>query len=83
MSLDAQGREACAQGLGLLLFFGALWQLAAEGKLPAQTSDMLAHLIVAALGEAALLIARAEDRNAALAAGEAALEILLDRLLGP
>ncbi|MBA3278415.1 MAG: TetR/AcrR family transcriptional regulator, partial [Geodermatophilaceae bacterium] len=34
-------------------------------------------------GEAALLIARAEDRNAALAAGEAALEILLDRLLGP
>ncbi len=44
---------------------------------------MLAHLILAAVGEAGLLIARADDRTAALASGEAALEILLDRLLGP
>ena len=61
----------------------ALRQLAAAGRLPAQASDMLAHLILAAVGEAALLIARADDTAAALAQGEAALEILLDRLLGP
>lgn len=60
----------------------ALARLAAAGRLPAPTSDMLAHLMLAAVGEAALLISRAEDPAAALAAGEAALEILLDRLLG-
>lgn len=61
----------------------ALRRLASDGRLPADAADMLAHLILAAVGEAALLIARAEDPAAALAAGESALEILLDRLLSP
>ncbi|MDQ3576302.1 MAG: TetR family transcriptional regulator [Actinomycetota bacterium] len=59
----------------------ALRRLAKAGRLPATATDTLAHLILAAVGEAALLIARAEDSAAAQAAGEAALQILLDRLL--
>lgn len=59
----------------------ALRRLAEAGRLPAQATDMLAHLVLAAVGETALLIARAEDPAAALPAGQAALEILLDRLL--
>ncbi len=59
----------------------ALAQLARAGRLPAGATDMLAHLILAAVGETALLIARAEDPAAALRAGETALTILLDRLL--
>ncbi|MDQ3733595.1 MAG: TetR/AcrR family transcriptional regulator [Actinomycetota bacterium] len=60
----------------------ALRRLAKAGRLPATATDTLAHLILAAVGETALLIARAEDPAAAQAAGEAALQILLDRLLG-
>lgn len=59
----------------------ALGRLAKAGRLPAEATDTLAHLILAAVGETALLIARAEDPAAASAAGEAALELLLDRLL--
>lgn len=59
----------------------ALARLARAGHLPAQATDTLAHLVLAAVGETALLIARADDPAAALPAGQAALEILLDRLL--
>lgn len=61
----------------------ALRLLAAAGRLPAERTDMLAHLILAAVGETALLIARADDPRAALHEGQAAIEILLDRLLRP
>ena len=61
----------------------ALRQLAKSGRLPAEATDTLAHLVLAAVGETALLIARADDPAAALPAGQVALEILLDRLLGP
>lgn len=57
--------------------------LADAGRLPAGATDVLAHLVLAAVGEAALVIARADDPVAALPAGTAALEILLRRLLGP
>jgi len=59
----------------------ALRRLADAGRLPAEATDMLAHLVLAAVGEAALLIARADDPAAALTAGRAALDVLLDRLL--
>lgn len=59
----------------------ALRRLAKAGRLPAEATDPLAHLVLAAVGETALLIARADDPAAAYASGEAALEILLDRLL--
>ncbi len=61
----------------------ALRQLAKAGRLPAEATDTLAHLVLAAVGETALLIARADDPAAALPGGQVALEILLDRLLGP
>lgn len=59
----------------------ALRQLADAGWLPTHASDILAHLVLAAVGETALLIALADDPAAALPAGRAALEVLLDRLL--
>lgn len=43
--------------------------------------DAAAHIVVSALIEAALVIAHASDRQAARAQAEAALTLLLDRLL--
>ncbi len=60
----------------------ALRRLAEAGRLPADVSDTLAYLVLASVGETALLIARAEDPADALVSGQAALEVLLDRLLG-
>lgn len=59
-----------------------LRRLADAGRLPPGVTDALAHLVLAAVGETALLIARADDPAAAHGAGQAALEVLLDRLLG-
>ena len=42
----------------------------------------LANMLLAAVGEAALLIPRAEDPKVALAAGQAALDTLLQRVAG-
>ena len=54
--------------------------IAAEGRLPAKEVDVLAHMMLAAVSEAALLIARAEDPERALADGQAAVDIMIDRL---
>ena len=43
--------------------------------------DLFAHMLLASLSEAALLIARAEKPRSALRAGEAAVETLLAGLL--
>jgi AcrR family transcriptional regulator len=59
-----------------------LQQIADEGLLPSADVDVLAHMLLAAVNEAALLIARAEDPQAALQAGQAAVDTLLDRLVG-
>lgn len=61
----------------------ALRRLADAGHLPTGSADVLAHLVVAAVGEAALLVARAPDPAAALVEVERAIGILLDRLLCP
>ena len=53
-----------------------------SGRLPAAQVDVLAHMLLAAVSEAALLIPRADDPEAALAAGLAAFDTLLDRLAG-
>lgn len=60
-----------------------LRRLAEAGRLPAGATDVLAHLVLAAVGETALLVARADDPKAALPGAQAALGILLDRLLDP
>jgi AcrR family transcriptional regulator len=55
--------------------------IAKQGRLPPDTVDLLAHILLAALTELALHVARAEDQPAALAAARSALDLLLDRLL--
>jgi AcrR family transcriptional regulator len=42
--------------------------------------DLLAHMVLAAVNEAALFIVRADDPGAALAVGRQAVEVLIDRL---
>jgi AcrR family transcriptional regulator len=53
------------------------------GRLPAGLVDPFAHMILAALDEITLVIARAPDSGAAVAEGRAAVEELLSRLLRP
>jgi AcrR family transcriptional regulator len=57
-------------------------RLARQGRLPPGDVDLYAHMLLAAVNEAALLIARAEDPAAALATGQAAVDALIDRLTG-
>jgi AcrR family transcriptional regulator len=59
-----------------------LRRIADDGQLPAGQVDVLAHMVLASVNEAALMIARAEDPQAALEAGQAAMDTLLDRLIG-
>ena len=60
----------------------ALQAAAAGGRLPSDLVDAFAHMLLAALNEIALLVARADDRDAAIHDGEAAVDALLVRLLG-
>lgn len=55
-------------------------RLARAGRVPAEQVDMLANMLLAAVSEAALFIATAEDPTAALQTGLAVLDTLLDRL---
>ena len=57
--------------------------LAAEGRIAESEVDTFAHMLLAAVTEAALLIAQADDPEAALASGQAAVDTLLTRVLGP
>jgi AcrR family transcriptional regulator len=56
--------------------------IADDGRLPAADVDVLAHMLLAAVNEAALLIARSDDPHEALEAGQAAVDTLLERLVG-
>ena len=68
-------------GFGLLR--QALGAVAAEGTIRLELVDVLAHMLLAAMLELALVVARSEDRVAALRAGEAAIDELLEGMLGP
>lgn len=59
-----------------------LRRIAESGRLPEGLADSFAHMLLAALNEIALLIARADDIPAAMRDGEAAVEEFLARLLG-
>ena len=61
----------------------SLQALADSGRVPAAQVDALANMLLAAVGEAALLIVQADDPEATLAAGLAAFDTLLDRLACP
>jgi AcrR family transcriptional regulator len=71
--LDEQGPLGVIRGL--------LAAAAESGRVPARHVDAFAHIVLAALNELALVIARADDRAQALVAGESAVEEFLDRLL--
>lgn len=67
-------------GFGLLK--AALAAAAADGRVEPESVDVLAHMLLAALIEVALLIARSDDPRSARSSGEAAVDELLGRLLG-
>jgi AcrR family transcriptional regulator len=54
-----------------------------SGRLPQELVEPFSHMILAALDEAALVVARATDSRAAVAEGRQAVEELLRRLLRP
>jgi AcrR family transcriptional regulator len=54
-----------------------------SGRLPSALVNPFAHMILAALDEIVLVVARADDPTAAVAEGRMAVEALLDRLLRP
>jgi AcrR family transcriptional regulator len=58
-------------------------RIATGAGLPAAQADIIAHMLLGALNEAALLIAQAEDQPAALTAATEAVTTLLDRLAAP
>ncbi|WP_279580128.1 hypothetical protein [Fodinicola feengrottensis] len=55
---------------------------AAQGLLPAEQSDLFAHVVMAAVNEIALVTARADDHTEAIRIGTAAVDEILRRLLG-
>jgi AcrR family transcriptional regulator len=55
---------------------------AGTGRIERRHVDTFAHIVLAAANEVALMVARADDRAAALADGESAFAEFLDRLLG-
>jgi AcrR family transcriptional regulator len=57
--------------------------VADQGHLPPELVDAFAHMILAALDELALVVARSADREAAVADGKAAVRAFLHRLLTP
>jgi AcrR family transcriptional regulator len=61
----------------------SLLRLSEQGRLPAGQAELLAHVLLAALNEAALFVAFAEDQRAAADTARATVDTLLDRLLGP
>jgi AcrR family transcriptional regulator len=54
-----------------------------SGRLPQQLVEPFSYMILAALDEAAMVVARAPDSGAAVAEGRQAVEELLNRLLHP
>jgi AcrR family transcriptional regulator len=61
----------------------ALQTVSDAGRLPADLVTPFAHMLLAALNEIAIVIARADDTDDATREGEDAIEALLQRLLVP
>lgn len=58
-----------------------LVRLADEGRVPRDQAELLAHILLAALNEAALFVAYAEDQTVAAETARATVDTLLERLL--
>lgn len=61
----------------------AMHQIADAGRLPEQYADPFAHMLLASLNEIAIMISRADDPEAAMRDGRAAVDELIDRMLPP
>ncbi|HEU5159222.1 MAG TPA: TetR/AcrR family transcriptional regulator [Streptosporangiaceae bacterium] len=61
----------------------ALQAISDTGRLPAHLVTPFAHMLLAALNEIAIVIARSDDTDDATREGEGAVEALLQRLLVP
>ncbi|WP_370248717.1 TetR/AcrR family transcriptional regulator [Nocardioides sp.] len=70
-----------ARGNGMDLAAAVVQRIIDAGGVPAQPVWPLTHVLVAALEEGALMVARAEDRVAAAAEVRTALRTILDALL--
>jgi AcrR family transcriptional regulator len=57
--------------------------LSREGRVPEDQTELLSHILLAAMNEAALFIAQAPNEAAAVTTGRAAMDTVLDRLVGP
>ena len=66
--------------LGLIRL--VLQAIAEEGKLRPDLVGTLAHVLLASVNEVALLVARSDDKEAAMKAGSDAIDELLERLFG-
>jgi AcrR family transcriptional regulator len=60
----------------------SLARIAAEGRIPEEEVELLAHMVLASVNEAALMIAGADDPRAASAASRATVDTLVTRLVG-
>jgi AcrR family transcriptional regulator len=60
----------------------AMTAIAAGGRIPAESGEMFAHIVLASLLEIAFVIARSPDPVAAAQAGRKAMQELLSRLMG-
>lgn len=69
------------EGHALGLLKATLRQVAESGRLPPASVDMLAPMLLAAVNEVALIVARAEEPELAAERGQAAIDELLARLL--
>ena len=58
-----------------------LERISAQGRLAGGDVDLLAHMVIASVNEAALMIARAKNPRAALKTGEATVTTLIDGLV--
>jgi AcrR family transcriptional regulator len=61
----------------------ALSEISKSGGLPTEFVDMFAHVVLAAMNEIAMVIATADDTEAAVRDGAAAVDDFLQRLLRP
>ena len=68
-------------GFGLLK--AGLKAATAAGRVREDLTEIFAHILLAALIETSMLIARADDAESAMARARAAIGELLERLLGP
>ena len=53
-----------------------------QGKLRPELAGTLAHVLLASVNEVALLVARAQDKEAAMQVGADTIDELLQRLFG-